>query len=472
MQWSQHSGFLTRLLRDRAGNTLAIMAAMVLPLLAFAGCAVDITRMYVVKSRLQQACDAGVLAGRRTMTDASLSNTTLDSNATAQAKAFFNNNFSSGWFTSESAMFTPRKTSDAQVAATATTVVPMTLMAIFGKSATSISVTCQANYEIADTDILFVLDTTGSMACLPSDSTSTCTNYANSAAKIAYPRPSDSMSGNDSMPGYSGTTGYYVQEKSGSRIAALRTAVLNFYDTMKANVDSTTHVRYGFVTYTSTVNAGKAIVSISPAYMIGGAGNSTKSMMYQSRVQTGDSTSISSKEYRNVTQSACNGYASPKSYNSSGTGTSATSSFTPAKGRDSSYCTVTTTTYTPQWAYKAQSHDVSSFVAGNTVKDPTKVTGATSAWLGCVEERKTTAGASSFSISNLPFDLDPDLVPSSADTSWRPMWPDVEYARYNYRGTGQATSTGDVPDHPNLNDPDELKAGFVSSSRALVTPFW
>jgi hypothetical protein len=291
----------------------------------------------------------------------------------------------------------------------------MTLMAIFGKTDATITVTCQANYDIADTDILFVLDTTGSMACLPSDSTSTCNTYAGSASKITYSRPSDSTGENDSMAGYPGSTGYYVQEKSGSRIAALRTAVLNFYDTMKANVDSSTHVRYGFVTYTSTVNAGKAIVSISPAYMIGGSGNSTRSWTYQSRVRDGS-----------------------------------------------------TSWGVPRWVYKSVALDVSGYVAGSSVTDPSKANGATSAWLGCVEERNTTAGASSFSTSNLPADLDPDLVPSSAGTSWRPMWPEVEYARNNYGSTAQVTSSGDDEDnHPNLGHPDQLKAGYVSCGKPV-----
>jgi hypothetical protein len=443
------------------------MAAMLLPLLAFAGCAIDVTRMYVVKSRLQQACDAGVLAGRRTMVDASVSNTTLDSTATAQANAFFNNNFSSGWFASTTPTFTPRKTSDAQVAGTATAVVPMTLMSIFGYSSTTISVTCQANYDIADTDILFVLDTTGSMACLPSDSDATCNSYVGAAGTSTYTRPTDSASGNDSVAGYAGTTGYYVPEKSGSRIAALRTAVLNFYDTMKTNVDIATHIRYGFVTYTSTVNAGKAIVALSPSYMVGGAGNATTTWPYQSRVQNGDSTSTSSTTYSNVTQATCDGYASPKSYSSSGTGTSAASSYTAATRTTGSSCVVTTTTYTPKWVYKQAAQDVSRFVAGQTVTDPTKVTGASSAWLGCIEERDTTAGASSFSQSSLPADLDPDLVPSTDATRWRPMWPEVEYARNNYTSTAQATSTGDSSSHPNIGTATYLKSGYVSCGKPV-----
>ncbi len=470
MQRSRTSGFLMRLSRDRAGNTLAIMAAMVLPLIAFAGCAVDITRMYVVKSRLQQACDAGVLAGRRTMTDSSLSNSTLDSNASTQAQAFFKNNFTTGWFGTGTPTFTPRKTSDAQVAGTASVVVPMTLMTIFGKPSATLNVTCQANYDIADTDILFVLDTTGSMACLPSDSSSTCTNYVNAAGTTAYTRPSDSASGNDSVPGYAGTTGYYVPEKSGSRIAALRTAVLNFYDTMKANVDVSTHVRYGFVTYTSTVNAGEAIMNMSPSYMVGGAGNSTTSWTYQSRVQDGEAPSTSTTTVRVNSRSECESYASSKSYNSAGIGTSVTATYNPRAWYNLSFvptCDVTTTTFTPRWVYKPVSLPVTGFVAGAAVRDPTKAGNVTSTWLGCVEERNTSPGVMSFSTSSLPEDLDPELLPSSVSTSWRPMWPEVTYARNNYGSTGEVTEVGDAGNHPNLGGESRSRSGFVSCGKPV-----
>lgn len=71
--------FLGRLRRDKRGNTLAIMAIALIPIAALAGSGVDMARLYVIKVRLQQACDAGVLAGRKFMTDTS--GTTLDSNA-------------------------------------------------------------------------------------------------------------------------------------------------------------------------------------------------------------------------------------------------------------------------------------------------------------------------------------------------------------------------------------------------------
>ena len=78
------STFLGRLRRNQSGNTLAMMAAYMLPLCALAGSAIDIARLYVVKVRLQQACDAGALAGRKFMT--SSDSTTLDSVAASRAQ--------------------------------------------------------------------------------------------------------------------------------------------------------------------------------------------------------------------------------------------------------------------------------------------------------------------------------------------------------------------------------------------------
>jgi Flp pilus assembly protein TadG len=406
---------MARLARDKRGNALVLMAAMLIPLAAFCGSAVDSARLYVVKARLQQACDAGVLAGRKSMTDTSLGNTTLDATATTAAQTFFNNNFRTGWFKTTTASFTPTKTSDAQVAGTASATVPMTVMSMFGFGNQAITVTCQASYDVADTDVIFVLDTTGSMACLPSDDDTTCNAYVSSAGTTSYSRPADGVgSGNDSVAGYPGSTAYYVPEKTNSRIAALRSAVLSFYDTLASAADPSTHIRYGFVTYTSTVNAGKAIVEISPNYMVGGSGSVNTQWNYESRSQTG------------------------------------------------------TLLGQPTWKYQQLNFDVRSFVAGGAVTDPSKTNGATNRWTGCIEERATTAGTTSFSQSSLPYDLDPDLVPNTnIDTQWKPMWPELFYARNNYTSTNTATSTGDVGTSPNIGSTPYYQAGYVSCGKPV-----
>lgn len=412
VEQKQAGRFLNRLRKDTRANVLVMTAAMMMPIVTFGGCAVDSARLYFVKMRLQQACDAGVLAGRKFMAS---TGTTLDQTATTQATAFFNNNFRTGWYGATNVTFTPTKTSDGQVSGSAVATVPMTLMAILGVPSQQLTIACEARFDVADTDIIFVLDTTGSMACLPGDSDTTCNNYVGAAGTVTYARPADGTnSGNSSVAGYPGSTGYYVPEKSGSRMAALRAAVLNFYDTLAASADPTTHIRYGFVTYTSTVNAGKAIMQISPSYMVGGSSSANKSWNYEARSQYGTS----------------NG--------------------------------------TPMWRYQQLNFDVSNLVNNATTSDPTDPSGSSS-WTGCIEERSTTAGASAFSQSSLPNDLNPDLAPSSdINTQWKPMWPETFYARNNFSSTATATSTGDSSSHPNIGSAPYQKAGYVSCGKPVA----
>lgn len=456
-------GFLTRLARDRSGNTLAMMGAFLIPICALAGSAIDMARLYVVKVRLQQACDAGVLAGRKFMTTSS--STTLDATATTQAKIFFANNFTSGWMGTPAYSsntnpypFTPTKTADQQVAGTARTTVPMTVMRMFNSPEQTLSVTCEARFDVADTDIIFVLDTTGSMACTPAETDSQCTS--NNSEAITYTRPSSNTNG---VAGYAGSTGYRVPERmSGgvnvSRIQALRTAVVDFYNTMATNVDPTTKLRYGFVTYSSMVNIGKAIVDASPSYMIGGSGNGK--WTYQSRVIDGDYVTANgswSDVSGGKTQTQCGAMATArdpvteKTFKSTGTATRT------QYGWNSSKCQVRTNTLGPVWKYQPNEYQVGPYVAGNTVTDPSRVDSATNRWIGCIEERNTTPGATSFDINNLPPDLDPDLVPYNDDTRWRPYWPDVEYQRASWNV--YPTSNGDATANRSYVDPERMKAG-------------
>ena len=61
------ASFLARLRSDKRGNVIALTAAAIIPLSAMVGGAVDMSRIYAIKSRLQSACDAGALSGRRIM---------------------------------------------------------------------------------------------------------------------------------------------------------------------------------------------------------------------------------------------------------------------------------------------------------------------------------------------------------------------------------------------------------------------
>jgi Flp pilus assembly protein TadG len=82
---------LSRLRRDTKGNTLALCAAAIIPLTAIIGSALDLSVAYMARSRLQNACDAGVLAGRQYM-----QGTSFDQSVRAEADKFFDFNFPAG----------------------------------------------------------------------------------------------------------------------------------------------------------------------------------------------------------------------------------------------------------------------------------------------------------------------------------------------------------------------------------------
>ena len=206
-------GLISRLRSNTAGNTLMLVAGAIIPLTAMIGSGVDMGRAYLVKSRLQQACDAGVLAGRKYM-----SGTTFDSTADSRARAFFSNNFPTGSFGTTNISFNPSRTNDGQVTATASARVPMAVMQIFGNTQIDLSVQCDARLEVANTDVMLVLDVTGSMADCPDDSA--------------------------------------CNSGPGSKIVGLRNAVLSFYDTVSAATSANARFRVGFVPYSSSVNMG------------------------------------------------------------------------------------------------------------------------------------------------------------------------------------------------------------------------
>jgi Flp pilus assembly protein TadG len=456
----RRGNFLARLRRDERGNTLAIMAAALIPMIGMVGSAVDISRAYLVKTRLQQACDAGVLAARRTMTGISVAN---DTNARTQATNFFNINLKTGAY---GATVTPITVTDAVdannnatgvVDGTASATVPTTLMRIFGKTSLTMTATCESELQVSNIDVMFVLDTTGSMNCAASDTFSTCSNNN-------------------------------LVEKSNARIKALRTAVVNFYNTVDAAVTSGSQLRIGFVPYSTTVNVG----SVLPAsYFV-------DSWNYQSRVANFN-TAVYVPTYSSptssgidingssVTQAACATYGQNSGTNPSivSGGPPPANTVTKLYSNDNTagvdwgwsgapdtsgntqscrrHWTQQNTTYATRysftnWINQQTSYDTSQYKAtlgtSNTIKvvqstnspsasvtytsptkvnevdvaaaDPTLPTVSTT-WKGCIEERDTASGTSNFSpIPSTAYDLNIDLIPDGTTAKqWRPLWPEL-----------------------------------------------
>lgn len=451
----EYSGILTRLRRDASGNTLAMIAMATIPLAGMVGSAVDMGRSYMIKSRLQQACDAGVLAARRSM-----ATNTLDTNSQTQGTKFFNINFATGTAGASNIGFTTTGNSEGLVTGTATARIPMTITKIFGTDYVDLSLTCEARLDINNTDVMFVLDTTGSMNDCPDNSA--CGGGA------------------------------------GSKIVGLRQAVIDFTSTLSGAAPPSARLRYGFVPYSSTVNVG----ALLPSNYINSNWN------YQTRVANfntpvyigtaGSPTNTTETYGSNLSSSNCLKYGTNKSYptldgstfNSGSAPSNTTQTVysaldwggsTNISGTGNKVCrrtkSVTVTTYVTKYSfsgftYQQKAFDTSSFKTGSTITvatgspnstdysdtstsyDPVQLaalptyTGSeeSTSWTGCIEERDTVPNAT-FTYGSIPsnaYDLDIDTVPSGTSTNWRASWPQIiwdynggsPFAPWAYRTSG------------------------------------
>jgi Flp pilus assembly protein TadG len=226
-------GFLLRLRKDQTGNVVAMMAAALVPLAAMIGSGVDISRIYLAKTRLQQACDAGALAGRRRMGVNSWNANAFA--ARTAANNMFDANFNAGMLGSEDLTRAFTETGGT-VDGNASVTIPMAIMQMFGKEESSVSVECKAELAIPNTDVMFVLDTTGSM------------NQADD-----------------------GSNNQTTDELPNSKIVGLRQAVRCFYEALSkqdsiaacgstpSGAPQTAQIRFGFVPYAVNVNVGRLL---------------------------------------------------------------------------------------------------------------------------------------------------------------------------------------------------------------------
>jgi len=208
------------------------------------------------------------------------------------------------------------------------------------------------------------------------------------------------------------TTGSMAQNISGSNVGdsnanskmyALRQAVMALYDELKSAQDQLAaqglRLRYGIVPYSSTVNVGKLVYVQNSNYMLGG------NVTYQSRTANFDK-----------------------------------------KGKF------------VDWTYQPVNYDVTNYLSGGTLTTPTGNNGGNvnMTWGGCIEERQTVSsinsGTSTASVPTGAYDLDPDYIPNSAATKWRPYiatannGTDNSYTSAVYlRDSSANSSSGSVP---------------------------
>lgn len=441
-QEQQRRGTLTSLLRDQRGNTVAIVAAAVIPLAAMVGSGVDMSRNYLVKSRLQQACDAGALAGRRAMGGSTWTTTTNN-----VARNFFKNNFVENSYGTTGLAYAFSE-DDGTVSGTASVNVPTSIMKIFGYTNIPVAVSCSGKMKIPNTDIMFVLDTTGSMAQ---------TNSGDSQNKLE----------------------------------GLKAAVRSFYTTLEGVKGPNTRVRYGFVPYSSNVNVGYLL---QRDWMVDTAAYQSREKRFTGSYYTSteedgwdhiggsytDSTSYNQSSCPSDTYSYNDSASSETETDENGVITTVDTTVRVWTGRDytcsgsgsnrtvkrRTYTNYTqryviTTVKTPRynWSYKQVSYDVSGLKGANgdgtmaggsitaaigNLNSRDQPTSRTVDWNGCIEERQTVRTSSFSPIPSGAIDMDIDRVPDSSDdsTRWRPSLGGLVFARaITINGSGYTSGT-------------------------------
>ncbi|MDT8758044.1 pilus assembly protein TadG-related protein [Sphingomonas psychrotolerans] len=469
---------MTRLARDTRGNTLAIIGIALIPLAGIVGGGIDISRMYIVKTRLQHACDAAALAGRKAMGAGTWNQTgTIDGVQETNyplkiAQRYFDGNFDKTAYggTDPQPQFIE---TGGKVSGSVSVSLPMTLMKIFGKTTETLSVTCEADMRLPNTDVMFVLDNTGSMADTPSGDSQSKLQSLKDAVKCFY-----------------------------EIVARLDTTEECTTGNPSGGVGAETQVRFGFVLYDTNVNVGKLLPTAyladnwafrsreidSIAYPTAGTPSETSSSIawgttgsWQLKVTTKSGTSDTN----------CSGKIPTTTVTATGPGVQSQFATTESPGyRTVTYKEVTpvnqseyrfnsyksntcyydkrdtpgtktaymTRTDTAQvtWHYGMISQNVAGLKNGtnawnNSIQVRINTNGAmkTVGWEGCISERHTDQDIN-FSAATLPttaMDLDIDTVPTAGDPNslWGPVMKDMIYtpkgSKSNWDKTDQYTTT-------------------------------
>ncbi|MFN4136298.1 MAG: pilus assembly protein TadG-related protein [Novosphingobium sp.] len=474
------------LLRNRSGNILPLAAMAIFAVAALIGGAVDISRAWRTHTRLQAACDAGVLAGRRAVT-----NKGYDKKADDEAKSYFAANFVEEIYGSRDTTFSASSADKGEtIDGIATTRLPPLLMQLFGYGAMDIVTRCTASMQIGNSDVMMVLDTTGSMD--------------------------------------------WILQGNQTRIQALRASMKSFYDTVETAVSGTNaRVRYGFVPYSSSVNVGHLLINLNPDYVVDSwtiqsripiYRNQTVTTGYQAPTAGAPTTTTSPVTWSGWTNHSGTSFGTLAMCNSTlpadtawtNSGPATTTTTTTINGAGQQVTTTTTTqpqtmidyqcngllllfnqqrrtgsrnlittvvsTANPiqttiqvfdRWEYRPVTYNTSRYKLFEDVTTNTGDNGAavTSRWQGCIEERQTEK-ADAYSWSSISgftpsgaLDLDIDRAPDGSQaTKWAPMWPEVAYIRtYVWNGT-----TYMDPNTPTASG--QRAASFCPSRARLLAP--
>jgi Flp pilus assembly protein TadG len=142
---------------DRRGGVATFLAAMIIPLVAFTGLAVDTARGYLMKSRLNYALDAAALAGGREMAD--------EVKRDAAIEKFFKANFPDGYMgaTIDGPIINADPV-EKTIQLSASADMETSLMRVLGIQSMAVAASTEVKLSSRNIEVAVVLDITGSMA--------------------------------------------------------------------------------------------------------------------------------------------------------------------------------------------------------------------------------------------------------------------------------------------------------------------
>lgn len=135
------------------GQTLPLLALLVIVLIGLLGLAIDLGRMYVARTELSRAVDAAALAGVVELPDTAA--------AEAKARAYFQENLPSGEISF------PQTTSENEFRVRGRRSINALFMGIFGFNSVEVDATATAGFGRVPVDTVLTIDATGSMGAPP-----------------------------------------------------------------------------------------------------------------------------------------------------------------------------------------------------------------------------------------------------------------------------------------------------------------
>jgi Flp pilus assembly protein TadG len=421
-------------------------------------------RAWMTKSKLQTACDAGALAARRAMATQAWGAAVLST-----ADQYFATNFTGNQYGAIDVVHSFTQVNEEEVRGTASANVKTTLMKVFSFDTVAVEVSCNAVMNLPNSDIMFVLDTTGSMA---------------------ETNPGDAM----------------------NRIDALRASVRDFHATIEASKSPSTQVRYGFVPYSNSVNVG---FLLRPEWMV-------DRWTYQSREPDGTSVTPGGTEYMRTDESDWTQTSGPSTRTSSteslpleacvrpadamnwgpttvistttepwagppaGTLTTEIRKYTADGTRyflnqTTTSCSLTTEVFngfeeqytaktypdysaastTYWWQYRPVEYDLmplKGMTPGLSIKVPigSQHSMRDVWWNGCIEERDTVRADDYSTIPAGALDMDIDRIPVAGNpaTQWRPAMSQLVFARDSFNNNWETDAKRYQWDLWNVGDKD------------------